>query len=119
MDEKNMQRPGWNNNINPNTILQVLTLISVFTGIGVVWQEQRAGVQRNAENIERQQRVIDSIVSSLTTYSNLPYRLTTLEARVGATEAAIKDGDRAVTQLASDIRVMREILERLDPQRQR
>jgi len=109
------ERPGWKYELNPNTIIQLVTLLVMFVSLGMIWQEQKNGVQRNADNIERQQNIIDELARSLVTYSNVPYRITALEARVGATEVAIRDGDRVMNQLSSDIRVMREILERLDP----
>lgn len=112
--EAEMKRPGWEYKLNPNTVLTMLTLVSVLIGMGMSWQDNKAGIKRNAESIERIESLLSQHSSALATYSNLPYRLTTLEARVGATEVSARDADRALATLLADIRVMRSILERLD-----
>jgi len=113
-DEAEMKRPGWENKLNPNTVLTLLTLVSVLVGMGMSWQDNKAGIKRNAESIERLEQLIGQHSSALATYSNLPYRLTTLEARVGATEVSSRDADRALATILADLRAMRSILERLD-----
>lgn len=113
-DEAEMKRPGWESKLNPNTVLTMLTLISVLVGMGMSWQDNKAGIKRNAEAIERLEQLIAQHSSALTTYSNLPYRLAALETRVGATEVSSRDADRALATIVADIRAMRSILERLD-----
>lgn len=107
---------NWEFKVNPNTILHLVTIGSVLVGLGMIWQENKAGVQANARAIEQHQQLITQLANSMSTYSNLPYRVQAMEVRLGSAETAQRDTDRTLNQLASDIRLMREILERLDPQ---
>lgn len=130
MTEPKMRRPGWKNEININTLLMVAMLVGTGIGWGVTWQTQVAGQKRNNERIDQAmsqivevrgdlRHAIVELNGSMKTYTDLPYRVNVLEAQVATMTGQQRDLERALSQLASDMRVTREIVERLDPARRR
>ncbi len=130
MSEAKMQRPAFRNEINLNTILLALTLIGSGVGWGVTWQTMKSGQDRNAEAIVRAQgdiarlnaevrSAISDINGNMKTFADLPYRVTALETQFASMTGTQRELERALSQLASDMSVTREIVERLDPQRSR
>lgn len=128
MSESRMQRPSWKYEINLNTILLAAMLVGTGIGWGVTWQNQVAGQARNKDRIDQAMTAIASINSDLKgsvaeiheamkTYADLPYRVTALESQFSTMTTSQRDLERALSQLASDMRVTREIVERLDPAR--
>lgn len=123
-----MRRPGWKNEININTLLLAAMLVGTGIGWGVTWQTQVAGQKRNNERIDQAmvaivevktdlRSAIVDINQSMKTYADLPYRVTALESRFSTMTGNQRDLERSLSQLASDVRVTREIVERLDPAR--
>lgn len=123
-----MQRPAWKHEINLNTILLALTLLGSGAGWGINWQNQVAAQKRADERIDAAmieiarvsaevRAAIGEINQAMRTYADLPYRVTALETQFAAMTTTQRDLERALTQLASDMRVTREIVERLDPAR--
>lgn len=119
----NMQRPGWDNKWNPNTLLTIAQLAVMLVVGGVLWQKLESGMERNAEAIgrhddefDRTRAILDTLSSNLATYANVPYRITALESRVGDVERTSRLSENTIIALQSDIKYMRDVLERLDPQ---
>ena len=135
MVERNsqMQRPGFENKVNINTIMLFLTLLGTGIGWGVNYQAIKSGQKVNADNITRIEReTIPEIRSSIAqiqsdarnyakqnetdarAYANIEFRVGRLEDGFVTVTANTRDLEKTINGMASDIRVMREILSRLD-----
>jgi len=116
-----MQRPALKYEININTLILLVGILVTGAGWGVTWEAMRSGQQRNAEAIETIRLDIGQLKAGQAEMIGLRYRVEALE--VGAKtmlEAqrelvlAQRDFERSVSALASDVRVTREIVQRLD-----
>lgn len=123
-----MQRPTWKHEINLNTVLLLAGILVTGAGWGVTWQMQVSATSRNSERIGNALTAIADmradlrlsiaeINTSMKTYADLPYRVTALEGQVATMTGNQRELERSLSQLASDMRVTREIVERLDPAR--
>lgn len=123
-----MNRPAWKNELNLNTILLLLTLIGSGVAWGMTWQSMKSGQMRNNERIDAAMASISETNQSLRaavleinqnmkTFADLPYRVTALETRFMSMTGNQRELEQALSQLASDMRVTREIVERMDPAR--
>lgn len=125
---KRAQKLEW----NLNTIIQLVTLIGMCAGGVAIWvnkgrdieelQNWKAGHELlhkerlvevkaiEARNEERF-RLLESEVRKI---DNLSYRLTVTEQSSTSTAAAIKDLQSLVSQQSGDLKVIKEILQRVE-----
>ena len=116
-----MQRPTFKYEINLNTIITLVGFGMIVFGWG--WSAS------NLSNAQRQDRVdIDGLktsVASLQTVTEtnkqdiagLKQRTNWLENGASATATALHEQEKAIAGIASDVRVTREIVQRLDDKR--
>ncbi|WP_143413017.1 hypothetical protein [Haematobacter missouriensis] len=132
--EGGMTRPTWKNEINITAILALL-MFAITVG-GVVLQHGRF-TQRveqwiaSHEDLHKQRLAdltassarlderIKSVEAESRSIDNLRYRMTVQEQERAADSKAQEDTRKELSQLTSDIRLIREILTRLDPGPQR
>lgn len=124
MVERNsqMQRPGFENKVNINTIMLFLTLLGTGIGWGVNYQAIKSGQKVNADNITRIEREtipelrksIGELQTDARAYANIEFRVGRLEDGFVTVTANTRDLEKTINSMASDIRVMRQIVERLD-----
>ena len=118
-EDPKMARPQWENKFNLNTVLLLGGILMTGIGWGVTWQTQRSGQERNSEHITDLRTAVSALQAADQTYANLTYRVTRLEAASTAATQAQREQEKATAQLASDVRVIREIVERLDTRSKR
>ena len=114
MESTNMKTPSWKWEWNPNTLLQLISIISIIGGGGYSLAQLHA-TQSNLTN-----EIID--IKSRTVSLEALYRKTDIhELRISNIESAasesvnnIRTMQNSLNSLGSDIRVMREILQRID-----
>ena len=117
---------------NLNTLLQIISLLTLLSGGIYVWanttrdieelQRWRAdheqyNKERLAEVKAREGRTEErfrSIESEVRKIDNLSYRIAAAEQSAASTAAAIKDLQALVSAQSGDIKVIREILQRID-----
>jgi hypothetical protein len=124
-EERQMRRPTWKHEVNLNTILLVLSVLVMGVGWGMTWQGTKSDQESQSAAILRLDTRIGGITldvrtamaeiqGQLRTYADLPYRVTALESRSSDALVVQKELGQAITQLSSDLRVTREIIQRLD-----
>lgn len=125
-----MRRPTWKHEVNLNTILLALGLMIMGAGWGMTWQESKSDQKVSAAAIERldtrmgemsatMRAALAEIQGQMKTYADLPYRVAALESQSTNAFRAQRELEQAMTQLSSDLRVTREIIERMDQPRVR
>lgn len=129
-----MTRPTWKNEINITTVI-ALAMFVIAVG-GIVLQhgrftqrvEQWIGAHedlhknRLAESTASNARLderIKAVEAETRSLDNLRYRMTVQEQERAADSKIQEDTRKELSQLTSDIRLIREILTRLDPGPQR
>ncbi|MCM2293787.1 hypothetical protein NAC44_15780 [Allorhizobium sp. BGMRC 0089] len=118
-------RPRFKMDISLNTLIHLITLAGFVAGGGYVWAETRSDLQdllrwrltaetrQSADEgkIEERFRSTDAELRKL---DNLAYRVSLAEQSAGVTATALRDLQKTVAEQAGDLKVMREILQRLD-----
>lgn len=122
-----MRRPTWKHEINLNTILLALGLLIMGVGWGMTWQKGKSDQEiQSAAILRLDTRIGDmsddmrtallDIQGQMKTYADLPYRVAALESQSTTAFRAQRELEQAITQLTSDLRVTREIMQRMDPE---
>lgn len=99
---------------NLNTIIQLITLAGMIIGMVTIWvnkgrdieelQKWRVGIEERLKPIDTEVRKLDNIV----------YRVTVLEQTNATITSGMKDLQTLINQQSGDLKVMREILQRLE-----
>ena len=111
-----MQLPRAKNEVNVNTIITIVGFLLTIAGGGVAW----GTAQANIATLTNSQSALDVRVTAA---EGVTSRLVNLEYRVAVAEQANTNLARAVDELraavanqSADIRVVREIVTRMDRQ---
>lgn len=96
---------------SPNTMIMVAGF--VFTW-GVTYATLEGGRNTNAANIERMELRLTSLEGTQRTLENHELRLTTVESQARDASQTLRGVESSISALSSDIRLTREILERLE-----
>lgn len=121
---------------NLNTVIQLITLVGMCVGGVTIWVDKsrdiedlqawrtdheqlhkerlvevKAGEARSEERFRSLEADMRKVVSQI---ENLAYRVTVTEQSTTSTATAIRDLQNLVSQQAGDIKVVREILQRIE-----
>lgn len=111
-----MKKPVWKlNEINLNTIIIVVGLFADAFWIGSKYSEVMDKMSKNADAIVQIKTDVSSLETSRTAdeqdISGLKYRVSTLENAATSTASTLHDQEKAIGQIASDVRATRIIVE--------
>lgn len=111
---KRAQKLEW----NLNTIIQLVTLFGMCVGGVTIWVNKGRDIEelqkwRSAMEARSEERfrVLESEVRKI---DNLAYRVASTEQSSTSTAAAIKDLQTLVSQQSGDLKVIKEILQRVE-----
>ncbi|WP_342242627.1 hypothetical protein [Ensifer sp. OTU672] len=125
---KRAQKLEW----NLNTIIQLVTLIGVCAGGVTIWVNKGRDIEelqnwKAGHELLHKERLVEvkaiearneerfrSLESEVRKIDNLSYRLTVTEQSSTSTAAAIKDLQSLVSQQSGDLKVIKEILQRVE-----
>ncbi|WP_457661870.1 hypothetical protein [Sinorhizobium medicae] len=125
---KRAQKLEW----NLNSILNLITLIGMIGGGGWIWanttrdidelqswrtaveQSQKDGIAEMREREGRAEERFRSLENEVRKIDNMAYRITVTEQSSTNTASSIKDLQTLLSQQAGDLKVMREILQRIE-----
>ena len=110
----NVSPPKWRFEWNPNTIAILVGFAAGFVAWGYTLSELTTGREQNAEAISRLETRVSALEVSTRTLDNHELRLTTVEVQARDTTSAMRSVEQSLNSLAADLRVMREIIERMD-----
>ncbi|SOC43056.1 hypothetical protein SAMN05892877_110259, partial [Rhizobium subbaraonis] len=117
---------------NLNTIIQIITLIGMCVGGVAIWVDKSRDIEelqawrtsieqdrkeKSAEyraNMAKLEERVKGTEKDIGKIDNLQYRLTVAEQSTATTATAMKELQDSLNDMNGDIRVMREILQRLD-----
>lgn len=117
---------------NLNTIIQIITLVGMCVGGVAIWVDKSRDIEelqawRTAIEQDRKEKSAEYRASmakleervkgtekDIGKIDNLQYRLTVAEQSTATTATAMKELQDSLNDMNGDIRVMREILQRLD-----
>lgn len=109
-------RPTVKNEINWATVAAIFGMM--MTASGLIYQSGRFTTR--SESVEKRVGVVEFKIEALETvtgkYDNLAYRVTVQEQGSQALAKSIEDLKRSLADQSADLRVIREILTRLDKQ---
>lgn len=99
---------------NLNTITVLIGFAAGFVAWGYTLSEMQTGRLQNAEAIARLETRVGNLETSTRLIDNHELRIGVIEAQIRDTTSAMRAVEQALSSLAADIRVTREILERLE-----
>jgi len=111
---KRAQKLEW----NLNTIIQLVTLFGMCIGGVTIWVNKGRDIEelqkwRSAMEARSEER-FRSIESEVRKIDNLAYRVASTEQSTTSTASAIKDLQGLLSQQAGDLKVIKEILQRVE-----
>lgn len=111
---KRAQKLEW----NLNTIIQLVTLFGMCVGGVTIWVNKGRDIEelqkwRSAMEARSEER-FRALESEVRKIDNLAYRVASTEQSSTSTAAAIKDLQALVSQQSGDLKVIKEILQRVE-----
>lgn len=109
-----MQAPTFKWEWNPNTIAVLVGFAAGFVAWGYTLNDLRTGRAINAEKISALETRVSTLEGVGRVLDNHELRLSTVETSARDASASMRAVEASLTALASDVRVTREIMERLE-----
>lgn len=109
-----MHRPPFKYELNLNTLLLFVTLILTGVGWGMAYNALVTGRDANAASIERLEGRITALETTGRVLDNHELRITNVEVSSRDASAAMRAVEASINSLASDMRITRELLERIE-----
>jgi hypothetical protein len=106
--------PTWKFEWNLNTIVVLIGFASGFVAWGWTLNEMQTGRKVNASNIERLDARVTALEVSSRQLDNHELRLSNVEKQATDAASAMRSVEATLGGLTTDIRVVREILQRLE-----
>ncbi|WMT85550.1 hypothetical protein NO932_11490 [Pelagibacterium sp. 26DY04] len=107
----NVSKPAFRWELNINTMIVLVGFIFTW---GVTYATITIGLANSAGDISGLERRVSELESSTRALDNHELRLTAVEAQARDTSSAMRSVEQSLNSLAADLRVTREILERLE-----
>lgn len=114
MDQQQMQAPKFKWEWNLNTVAVLAGFAAGFVAWGYTLADIQSGRSLNAVNIERLENRLSLIETTSRRLDNHELRLTGVEKKSDDGASALRAVETSINALASDMRLTREILERLE-----
>lgn len=109
-----MQAPRFKWEWNINTITNLIGLITTFVLIGIAYSNLQNADQRNAEKIDALENRMAGVEAEVRKIDRHEIRLSSVEQQAVTSAEAMKAVEQTLSNLSADIRVVREILQRLE-----
>ncbi len=97
-----------------NTLAILMTFVVGFVGWGYILAELRTGRELNAANIMELKARMAAVEQAFRTIDAHELRITTVERQAGEAATAMRAVEQALSVLTSDVRVTREIVQRIE-----
>lgn len=106
--------PTWEWKWNLNTVVVLIGFCGGFVAWGYTLAELKTGRSHNAANIERLDARLSAVETSARRLDNHELRLANVEKQATDAATAMKAVEAALNGLGADVRVVKEILTRLE-----
>jgi len=107
---KRAQKLEW----NLNTVIQVITLLMMCGGGVTIWVNKGRDIEELQKWQARSEERFRTLESEVRKIDNLAYRVASTEQSSTSTAAAIKEVQGLISQQAGDLKVIKEILQRVE-----
>ena len=112
--DKHMMRPQWKWEWNLNTIVILAGFAGGIAAWGGTWARLSDGVEANETGIEQLVGRVNALEGQTQTIYNHEYRLSNVEKQATDASSAMRAVETTLNGLATDMRVTREILQRIE-----
>ncbi len=109
-----MVRPQWKWEWNLNTIVILMGFAAGIAAWGATWARLSDGPANNRASIAKLDTRLSQQESGSRILDNHEYRITNLEKQTGESASAMRAVENTLNSLATDMRVTREILQRIE-----
>ncbi|WVT72582.1 hypothetical protein QM996_13825 [Sinorhizobium chiapasense] len=109
-----VRAPVWKWEWNLNTVVILLGFISGIAAWGMTWERLTANQQIHAENIDKLDKRVTTLEASMRLLDNHELRLTGVEKQAAEAATSMRAVENTLNSLAADMRVTREILQRIE-----
>lgn len=109
-----VKAPTWRFEWNLNTLVLLFGLIAGVAAWGATWERMSSGQAINHRSIERLDRRVSSLESSARMLDNHELRISNVEKQATDAATAMRAVEAALNGLAADMKVTREILQRIE-----
>lgn len=113
-DNMQIAAPTWKWEWNLNTIVVLMGFVASIAAWGTMWEKINSGRITNASNIERLDARLSALETSSRRLDNHELRITNVEKQATDAATAMRAVETTLNALTTDIRVVREILQRLE-----
>lgn len=103
-------------NVNLSTLVIVVAIATTGFGWGVYMMTLRSAIESNTGSIERNLSSIADLNRDVNTLRSMSSDLSALQTRVGIIAADSKQATQVMNDLVSDVRVVKEVILRIDKQ---
>jgi hypothetical protein len=101
---------------NLNTIVVLLGFAAGLIGWGYTFNDIQVGRTQNKENIGRLDARLATVETEIRRIDNHELRITSIEKSAADAANTMRSLDKSINDLSSDMRVVREILQRIEAQ---
>jgi len=109
-----MQTPRLRWEININTIAVILGFAGGLVAWGYTLSEMTTGLETNARDIDNLSERVVAVERSIRILDNHELRLSNVERQAVDASAAMREVNTTLNSLAADMKVTREILQRIE-----
>lgn len=109
-----VKAPAWKWELNPNTVIQIITICGFFIGGGMLWERINTGTNENRADIERIDKRLTAVEVEMRVLDTQDLRLSAVEKQANDAAVSMRSLEGTLNVLGSDIRVVREILQRIE-----
>lgn len=113
-DNMQIAAPTWKWEWNLNTIVVLMGFVAGIAAWGTMWEKINSGRVTNASNIERLDVRLTALETSSRRLDNHELRIANVEKQATDSATAMRAVETTLNALTTDIRVVREILQRLE-----
>lgn len=114
-EEKDMLKaPKVRNEVNVNTLINVLGFLVVIAGMGASWGQLTGRLDEHDRVVTRHGAQIENLRSEIGKIDNLTYRVTVTEQAQSELARSVEELKVLVNGQGTDLRVIREILGRVE-----
>lgn len=109
-----VRAPVWKWEWNLNTVVILLGFVSGLVAWGMTWERVNANQQVHAENIDKLDKRVTSLETAMRQIDNHELRLSSVEKQAAEAATSMRAVETTLNGLAADMRVTREILQRIE-----
>ncbi len=109
-----VKAPTWRFEWNLNTLVLLVGLISGLIAWGMTWERMASRWQANSADIERLDKRVTALETASRILDNHELRITNVEKQATDAASAMRAVEAALNGLAADLKVTREILQRIE-----